>query len=88
MLLTCGYWLTDVQSDAISRSVLFDCFDHTNQIWIVKEFLARRDLYLVKRGKYAYVLNVILTLGQLQASIDYVRNFYRAQFRQRVAWVH
>lgn len=88
MLLTCGNWLTLVQSSAISHSVLFDCFDHTNQIWIVKGFLARRDLYLAMYGTYAYVLNVILTLGQLQASIDCVRHFNRAQFHQQVAWVH
>jgi len=58
MLLTSGYWLIDVQSDAISRSVLFDCFDHTNQIWIVKEFLARRDLYLAIHGTYVPVVSV------------------------------
>jgi hypothetical protein len=86
MLLTCGYWLTDVQSGAIPRSPLFDCLDHTNQIWIVKEFLARRDLYLAIHGTYDYVLNVSLKLGQLQASIDCDRCFYRDQFHQRGRW--
>jgi hypothetical protein len=59
MLLTCGNWLTDVQSGAISRSVLFDYFDHTNEIWIVKGFLARRDLYLPMHGTYVPIQRAI-----------------------------
>jgi hypothetical protein len=50
--------LTNMQSGAISRSALFDCLDHTNQIWIVKEFLARRDLYLAMHGTYIPVVSV------------------------------
>jgi len=47
-----------MQSGAISRSALFDCLYHTNQIWIVKEFLARRDLYLAMHGTYIPVVSV------------------------------
>jgi hypothetical protein len=42
---------------------------------MIKEFLAKRELYLPQEEANGNVLNVILALGQLKASIDYTYHF-------------
>jgi hypothetical protein len=85
ILLRRGNWTTNEKSSTIKRAALFGYLDHTNRTWMIKEFLAKRELCPSQDETYINILNVILDLGQHKVSIDYTYHFCIVQFFQQVA---